>query len=158
MVNVANSAPRESVRNVSPDQYGFSGIPAGWFRQIDSSGNPTTEGILDDEQLISPRTRYDIYLRRNRAIMYVNGEQRLCNDFGGVPLTMAEAAVGFGQVLYHSAAERLEFGQSFNDRTGQRYYLENTPFVDTRSWDNVGYDERVAAPADFDASYCYAHQ
>lgn len=158
MVNVANSAPRESVRNVSPDQYGHSGIPAGWFRQIDSSLNPIADPMLDDQMLISPRTRYDVYLRRNRAVMYVNGEQRLCNDFAGVPLTMAEGAVGFGQVLYHSAAERLELPQSFNDRTGQRYYMENAAFIDHRNWDNLGYDEGVAVPSDFDATRCYPHQ
>jgi hypothetical protein len=59
--------------------------------------------------------------------MYVNGEQRLCNDFPTVALTMAEGALGFGQVLYHSAAEREEFRAPYWDRTGQRYYLEIHP-------------------------------
>ena len=105
--------------------------------------------------LLAPRTAYDIYIRRDRVIMYVNGEQRLCNDFPSVALTMAEGALGYGQVLYHSSAERLEFSRGYNDRTGQLYYLSNTPFVDVRTWDNVGYQEGVGSPADFDDSVCY---
>ena len=68
---------------------------------------------------------------------------------------MAEAAVGFGQVLYHSAAERVEFFRDYNDRTGQQYYIDNGAFIDERTWDNMGYDELQAAPADFDESLCF---
>ena len=88
-------------------------------------------------------------------MLFVNGQQRLCNDFAKYPLTMAEAAVAFGQVLYHSAAERLEFSRSFNLRTGQRYYLENAPYADEREWDNLGFEENVTAPANFDPSPCF---
>ena len=71
--------------------------------------------------------------------MYVNGEQRICNNLGTAgKLTMAEGALGFGQVLYHSAAERQEFNASYWDRRGQRFYIENSPFIDERDWDNVG--------------------
>ena len=28
-----------------------------------------------------PRTKYDLYIRNNRIVMYVNGQARLCNDF-----------------------------------------------------------------------------
>ena len=89
--------------------------------------------------------------------MYVNGEQRICNDFPTAKLTMAEAALGFGQVLYHSAAERNEFGRSYFLRTGQKYYLQNTPYIDERTWDNIGYDEHVTSPEHFDATQCYVH-
>jgi hypothetical protein len=91
-------------------------------------------------------------------VMYVNGQQRLCNDFPSVKLSMAEAAVGFGQVLYHSAGERIEFFSESNLRTGQRYYLQNTPFIDARSWDNLGLQENVATPAVFDASVCHVYR
>ena len=103
------------------------------------------------------RTRFDVWIKRDRVFMYVNGKQRLCNDVPQSALTMAEGALAFGQVLYHSAAERLEFSRDYNDRTGQRYYLENAPYVDERDWDNVGYEAQVGAPSDFDPAPCYRH-
>ncbi|HEY0882751.1 MAG TPA: hypothetical protein VGD87_14520, partial [Archangium sp.] len=112
-------------------------------------------GILDDQLFVGVRTRFDAYLKRDRLILYVNGQQRLCNDFPGAALTMAEGAVAFGQVLYHTAAERLEFMRDYNDRSAQKYYLENAAYVDERDWDNVGYEALVGAPSDFDPAPCY---
>jgi hypothetical protein len=157
MVNTAGAPERDNVVNVSPNQYGNLDIaPASWFRQQDAAGGLVAP-ILDDQLLISPRTRFDFYIRRDRVVMYANGEQRLCNDLGPATLTMAEAALGFGQVLYHSTAERVEFAYDFNDRTGQRFYLENLPYVDVRSWDNVGYEEDAAPPASFDDTLCHVY-
>jgi hypothetical protein len=157
MVNLPGALGRNNVVNVSPPQYANPNIsPPGWFRMRDAGG-ALVAPILDDQMSIAPRTTYDLFIRRDRVILYVNGQQRLCNDFPSVKLTMAEGAVGFGQVLYHSAAERLEFSQSFNDRTGQRYYMTNTPYIDVRSWDEAGFAEHVAAPAGFDASVCYVY-
>lgn len=158
MVNLAGRPDRESVVNVSPDQYGDPNIsPPGWFRQQDAAGNLTAP-ILDDQMLVAPRARYDVYIRRDRVVLFVNGQQRLCNDLGPASLTMAEAAVGFGHVLYHSAGERTEFSFESNVRTGQRYYLQNTPFMDARSWDNIGLQENVAAPPTFDPGVCYGYK
>jgi hypothetical protein len=156
MVNKSGNLGRSSVVNVSPAQYADATIgPPSWFRTEDASGKLTGK-ILDDQQLIAPRTRFDVYIRRNRVVMYVNGEQRICNELGtSGKLTMAEGALGFGQVFYHSAAERLEFSRDYWDRRGQRYYIENSPFIDERDWDNVGYDEHVALPSGFDASPCF---
>ncbi len=156
MVNKSGNLGRSSVVNVSPSQYGNVNIgPPSWFRTQGASGTLTGK-ILDDQQLIAPRTRFDVYIRRDRVVMYVNGEQRICNELGtSGKLTMAEGALGFGQVFYHSAAERIEFNASYWDRRGQRYYIENSPFVDERDWDNVGYDEHVALPSGFDASPCF---
>lgn len=156
MVNRAAAAgTRDNVVDVSPDQYGgaTAGAAPSWYRQ--ESGAQLTAPILDDQMLVAPNTRFDFYLQRARVVMFVNGQQRLCNDFPNAALTMAEGALGFGQILYHSAAERIELQQSFNDRTGQVYYLSNSPFVDERRWDNLGYDENAPAPAAFDASQCY---
>jgi hypothetical protein len=156
MVNQADRPPRDNVVNVSPDQFGNPAISApSWFRQ--QVNGQLGQNMLDEEQE-SRGTTFDVYIKRDRVILYVNGQQRLCNDFPSTPLTMAEAAVGFGQVLYHSAAERLEFSESFNDRTAQLYYLTNTPYLDERTWDDIGYDERVQAPQGFDPSTCYVHQ
>ncbi len=154
MVNKANAADRESVVNVSPPQYPASSAPPGWYRQQDGAGKLIAP-ILDDQLRESPRARFDVYIRRDRLVFFVNGNQRLCNDFSSTPLTMAEGAVAFGQVLYHSAAERLEFSRSYNDRTGQRYYLENAPYADERDWDNLGFEENVGVPTNFDEGSCY---
>jgi hypothetical protein len=156
MVNRANMPVRDSVVNVSPPMYPPAIDKPGWYRQRDGAGNLVAP-ILDDRLLIAPSTRYDLYIRRDRVVMYVGGEQRLCNDFPSAALTMAEGALGFGQVFYHSAAERQEFSAPYWLRTGQRYYLENTPFIDVRAWDNLGYAAHVAAPPGFSASSCYVH-
>ncbi|MFO0756272.1 MAG: hypothetical protein U0359_07255 [Byssovorax sp.] len=156
MVNLPDKAIRESVVNVSPPMYPPGLLAAGWYRQRDGQGQLVAP-ILDDQMLIAPSTHYDVFIRRDRVVLFVEGEQRLCNDFPSVALTMAEGALGFGQVLYHSAAERGEFSAPYWDRTGQRYYLEDTPFIDARAWDNLGYAEHVAAPPSFDASSCYVY-
>ncbi len=156
MVNLADKAIRDSVVNVSPPMYPDALGKPGWYRQRDGAGKLTAP-MLDDQLLIAPAAHFDVYVRRDRVIVLVNGEQRLCNDFPSVPLTMAEGALGFGHVLYHSAAEREEFSAPYWLRTGQRYYLTNTPFIDARSWDTLGYAEHVAAPPGFDASACYVH-
>lgn len=158
MVNRPGKLGRDNVVNVSPDQYHDPNTAApSWFRQQKGSG-PLLAPMLDDQLLLAPATRYDLYVRRDRVILYVNGEQRLCNDFPGVKLSMAEAALGFGQVLYHSTAERGEFSVDYFDRTGQRYFLQNTPYIDARSWDNLGYSEGVGAPGNFVEADCYVHR
>lgn len=156
MVNLAGAPEHENVVNVSPPMYPEDIGKPSWYRQRDAEGNLVAP-MLDDQMLIAPSARYDFYIRRDRVVMYVEGEQRLCNDFPQVPLTMAEGALGFGQVLYHSSAERIEFHAKYWDRTGQRYYLENTPFIDARAWDDVGYTEHVPAPPGFDDTRCYVH-
>ena len=160
MLNRANAAPRASVVNVSPDQYRSHGRPGqptpSWYLQQDAAdtlGAP----ILDDQMLLSPRSRYDVYISRSRIIVYINGSQRLCNDFPSLPLTMSEGILGFGQVLYHSAAERSEFISPTDDRSGQVYFRKNTPYADVRTWDGVGFQEAVVAPADFDVSRCFVY-
>jgi hypothetical protein len=155
MVNKSGNLGLSNVVNTSPMQYPSVSVgPPSWFRTQDAKGNLVGK-ILDDQQLMAPRTRFDVFVRRDRVVLYVNGEQRICNELGlKGKLTMAEGALGFGQVYYHSAAERDEFNRNYWDRRGQRYYLENSPFVDVRSWDNVGYDEHVGLPNGFDASVC----
>ncbi|MFO0596801.1 MAG: hypothetical protein U0228_15920 [Myxococcaceae bacterium] len=154
MVNTAGAPMRKSVVNLSPAQYPDYAAAPSWFMTQDAQGNEL-EGILDGNLNIAPRTRFDAWIKRDRMVLYVNGNQRLCNDFPNHALTMNEAAVTFGQVLYHTAAERLEFSRDYDDRTGQRYYLEVSPYVDERDWDNMGFESNVGAPSDFDPSVCF---
>jgi hypothetical protein len=145
----------QSAVNVSPQQLN-DGFPAAWYREMDA-GEVTDIGILDALLRPSPRVRFDFFVSRNRVVMYVDGEQRLCNDLGPVELTMAETAVGFNTALYHSSAEHGELLVDFADRSGQRYYLENTIFAEPHTWDNVGFEENVGLPASFTDANCYTH-
>jgi hypothetical protein len=143
--------------NVSPLQLDNPADEVAWFYQVDANGNPVAP-ILDDQQLVAPRTKYDLYIRNNRIIMYVNGQARLCNDFTTptTTLNIADAAVGFHQVLYHSSAE---FTERFvdPDRGAAYYYRYNSPWIDRRSWANIGFEENVAPPADFNPASCFVH-
>ncbi len=156
MMNAPGNLGRDNVINPDPPQFDPNIGPASWFRQIDKNGNPIAP-ILDDQQLIAPRTRYDVYLKRDQVIMLVNGQQRLCNSFVNAPLSMAEAAVGFGQVFYHSSAEREELlTEDYWVETGKRYIIQDSPYLDVRTYDNVGFTEYVAAPDGFDPTVCHA--
>jgi hypothetical protein len=143
--------------NVSPLQLDNPASEVAWFFQVDANGNPIAP-ILDDQQLASPRTKYDLYIRNNRIIMYVNGQARLCNDFTTptTTLNIADAAVGFHDVLYHSSAEFAERWVD-PDRGGAYHYRYNSPWIDKRTWDNIGFEENVAAPGDFNPATCYVH-
>jgi hypothetical protein len=144
--------------NVSPLQLDNPAGQIAWYYQVDSNGNPVAP-LLDDQQLVSPRTKYDLYIRNNRIIMYVNGQARLCNDFTTPTSTLniADAAVGFHDVLYHSSGE---FTERFvdPDRGAAYYYRYNSPWIDKRTWDNIGFEENVAAPpSDFNPATCFVH-
>ncbi len=143
--------------NVSPLQLDNPASEVAWFYRVDATGNPVAP-ILDDQQLVAPRTKYDLYIRNNRLIMYVNGQARLCNDFTTPTTTLkiADAAVGFHQVLYHSSGEFVERFVD-PDRGAAYHYRYNSPWADRREWDNIGFEENVAAPSDFDSRICYAH-
>jgi len=144
--------------NVSPNQLDNPADEQAWFFQVDGNGNPT-KGILDDQQLASPRTKYDLYIRNNRIIMYVNGQARMCNDFTTptTTLNIADAALGFHQILYHSSGEFAErLGDP--DRGAAYHYRYNSPWLDQRSWDNIGFEENVNAPSDFNANTCFVHR
>jgi hypothetical protein len=44
------------------------------------------------------------------------------------------------------------------DRGGAYHYHYNTPWLDQRTWDNVGFEENVSAPGDFDPRTCFEHK
>jgi hypothetical protein len=143
--------------NVSPLQLDNPAGEIAWFYKVNAQGNPIAP-ILDDQQLVSPRTKYDLYVRNNRIIMYVNGQPTLCNDFTTptTTLNIADAAVGFHQVLYHSSGEFVERFVD-PDRGGAYHYRYNSPWIDQRTWDNMGFEENVSAPGSFDPATCFEH-
>jgi hypothetical protein len=92
------------------------------------------------------------------VVIYVEGEQRICQNLDPADITMAEGALGFWHVLYHTSAEFQEIRNgdpTAVPQTGQHQIMHNTPFADQRSYDNVGFREDIALPADFDPKRCY---
>jgi hypothetical protein len=131
---------------------GQSIVQVGDFhREVDAAGN-AVDHLMDDRIKATVRTRFDVYVRRDRVVVYIEGKQKVCADFAATPLDMAEAAVAFGNVFYHSASDRYDL--TIRGYDAQHNYLDNLPFVDTRSWDNVGFDEHSATPADFQEGRC----
>ena len=87
------------------------------------------------------RVRFDVFIRRDRVVMYVEGQQRLCQNLDPTSMTMAEGALGFWHILYHTSAEFDEIragSQTDDPQTGQHHVMHNTPFADMRTYDNVG--------------------
>ncbi|HKY38905.1 MAG TPA: hypothetical protein VJN18_23360 [Polyangiaceae bacterium] len=134
--------------------------PRRWLRQMDASGK-LIGPWLDDQLHVWQRARFDVFVRRDRVVIYVEGKQRICQELTDQPLTMAEGALGLFHVLYHSSAEFTEMRRnavSDNPQTGQHHLLHNTPFADHRSFDNVGFREDVALPDNFDPTNCFAQK
>jgi hypothetical protein len=144
--------------NVSPDQYKNGWISPSWFRMMDGAGN-LVGPMLDNDNLYHVTTRFDLYVRKGRVVLYADGQQKLCNDFAPSLTSMSEAMVGFGQVLYHTSAEQSELGlmPDANDDTypRMRHVYQNLKYFDRRDWDNLGFDDGVGAPQGFDESACY---
>jgi hypothetical protein len=70
---------------------------------------------------------------------------------------MAEGAIGFWHILYHTSAEFMELRDGSlgaNPHTGQHHIMHNVPFADQRTYDNMGFRENVALPDDFDEARC----
>ena len=130
--------------------------PRMYVRQVNDQGQPS--GMLLDDRLYPwLRTRFDVYVRRDQVIVYVEGQQRVCANFASSALTMSDVALGFWNVLYHTSAEFTETRQNgATDRpaTGQHHIMWNTPFANDLIWDNVGFQENMAAPSDFDPARC----
>lgn len=149
--------PGNTVLNMSPIQYpggGDAELYGGWFRQWNERKR-ISGVLLDDEMYIEQRTRIDVYFNRERMVFFANDIQKFCNDYPSQRLTMAEAAIGIGHVLYHSTAERLGFKREDWIRTAQHYYWHNTPFLDHRTFDNFGVREGVELPEGFAEGQCY---
>ena len=145
-----------SVQILDPSQI-WGDSPSGqgqWVRTWDALHN-INGPLFDDQLYVAQKATFDVYVNRTQVVMYINGVQKMCDKFPNQKLTMAEAAVGLGQVFYHSSAERTELMSAQWIKTGQNYYLHNTPFVDVRSFDNLGIQEAAPLPAGFDPARCY---
>jgi hypothetical protein len=126
-----------------------------FHRELDENGK-AIDVMLDDRLFPAVRTRFDLYIRRNRLIVYAAGKQKACTDFPSTPLTMAEGALAYGGVLYHATADHYDL--EAHKATAQYHYFSNIPWMDQRQWDNMGYDERVGPPSNFNEARCKAYK
>lgn len=109
----------------------------------------------------APLTHFDVFVRPDRVIFYVNGRQAWCGDLSDRPLTMKYGLIAYGNVLYHSSAEITTnyLGQTQDTEAvgGSTHYVMNTPWADTRIWDAVGHSEKIDIPTqfNFDPGACF---
>lgn len=116
----------------------------------------------------APLTHFDVFVRPDRVIFYVNGRQAWCADLSDRKLQMKYGLIAYGNVLYHSSAETGEgylssfggSGPSFGAVGGGTHYIMNTPWADTRVWDAVGHSEKISIPSQmsFDPATCFKPQ
>lgn len=162
VINPAVSAPRSyealrgAVVNVSPSMLEDedASLYGTWLRQWDAT-KKITGVLLDDQLYVEQRVVFDVYFNRKRIVLFAGGVQKLCNDYTRHRLTMAEAALGVGHVLYHSSAEREDLMREDWLTTGQFHYLHNLSMLDQRSFDNYGVREGVQLPSSFVEGQCY---
>jgi hypothetical protein len=132
----------------------------GMFWRLNASRNPSGPMFEPFDQQ-APLTHFDVFVRRNRVILYINGRQAFCSDLSDRPLTMNYAHIAYGDVLYHSSAENVTNyvgSEQFQGAVGGSFhYIMNTPWADTRIWDAVGHSERINIPSQFtfDAGACF---
>ena len=117
--------------------------------------------ILEPGDQQNPLTHFDIFVRKDRMLLFVNGRQAVCWDLAATPLTMKYGLPMYGSVLYHSDAEYGEWYRPeslySNDANGLFHYMMNTPAADVRSWDAVGQSEKIEIPSlfNFEAATCF---
>jgi hypothetical protein len=132
----------------------------GMFWRLNASRNPTGPMFEPFDQQ-APLTHFDVFVRRDRIIFYVNGRQAFCSDLSDRPLTMNFGHIIYGDVLYHSSAETTANyvgSEEFQGAVGGSFNtVMNTPWSNTRIWDAVGHSERINIPTQysFDAGACF---
>jgi hypothetical protein len=114
-----------------------------------------------------PLTHYDIFTRKDRVVIFINGRQGVCINLASRPLTMNYGLMIYGQVLYHSDAEygenyvpEIPASNPYQTPQGSFHLSMNTAAADSRAWDAVGHTEKIGIPPPFvfDASLCTVPQ
>ena len=121
-----------------------------------------TQPMFEPFDQLAPLTHYDVFVRPDRVIFYVNGRQSFCADLTDRPLQMKYGMIVYGSLLYHTTAEIETDYVVFPSASapavgGSTHYVMNTPWSDTRAWDSVGHADFIAIPTQltFDASTCF---
>jgi hypothetical protein len=159
-----------------------SNIPAGatpGFRYVLDKNQDMTGDVVEPFDQVAPLTHYDLFIRPNRLVVFVNGRQAFCVDMTSRPLTMQYGLVVYGDLLYHSAREQADMSpqtglsngaQSSDSLEGNTddytfegsslyHVILNQPITSTRAWDAIGQADNIDIPsqfATFDPSSCVA--
>lgn len=141
------------------DQHVLNGQDTLGFRfKVDAAGNRVGP-MLDPYDQVAPLTQYDVFVRPNRMVVYVNQRFGFCVDLSGRPLTMQYAMLAYGDLIYHSSVEWQELSDSASNENAQLYQAQlNAPIATSRIWDTIGHSDRVDLPASFeafDAARCF---
>jgi PKD repeat protein len=159
-----------------------SSIPAGanpGFRYVLDKNQKIIGGVVEPFDQVAPLTHYDLFIRPNRLVVFVNGRQAFCVDMSKRPLAMQYGMIVYGDLLYHSALEQanmspqsgLANGASSSDSLegatynytfeGSALYqvILNQPITSTRAWDAIGQADNIDIPpqfSTFDPAACLA--
>jgi hypothetical protein len=126
----------------------------GWTYRIDSNKNYAGP-MMEPFDQYAPLTHFDLFVRSDRVVVFINGRQALCANMTARPLTMKYGLITYGNALYHTAAETEEAEVT---KSADYHYRLNEPIADTRVWDAVGHSQLIDIPTNifttFDASQC----
>jgi hypothetical protein len=138
--------------NDASDKVVLNGQPTLGFRfRVDAAGNRIGPMIEPHDQL-SPLVQYDIFVRPDRLVVFIDGRQGFCVDMSEVPLTMKSAMIGYGDLIYHSSVEYQEVSDGATNKDSQLYQLlMNTPIASSRVWDGISHSDQIDLPAGFGA-------
>jgi hypothetical protein len=147
--------------SVNPDQ-SINFAQYGMLWRLNAAKQPTRPMFepFDQDGVL---THYDVFVRPDRLVFYINGRQAFCADLSAHPLTMAYGVPIYGNVLYHSTADILTNyvgleGAANNAVGGSFQYVMNTPWTTTGVWDAIGQSEMIDIPPQFafDSGACFA--
>jgi hypothetical protein len=130
--------------------------------RLDAAGNYAGP-LLEPFDQQQPLAHYDVFTRKDRVVVFINGRQGFCINLTQRPLTMNYGLIVYGQVLYHTDAEIGEYylptrpiDKPYQPPYGSFHLSMNTVAADSRAWDAVGHAEGLEIPAifNFDPSLC----
>jgi hypothetical protein len=105
----------------------------GFRYKTDNKGNYLAP-LIEPWDQAQPLTHFDVFLRRDRLVVFINGRQGFCVDMSSHPLTMNYGMVSYGDLIYHSA---LEWQEVSNVNAALYQHQLNAPIASSRVWDAI---------------------
>lgn len=123
----------------------FDWLPNGGApQQVGSFGRSLwnyTPVLNDTQTSLDFRHRFDAYLSATHVKLLEEGKVLIDQDLPQ-PLAFKKLRLYFISQLYHSALMLQELQQDFSYET---YWIDRTPYIDERHWDNMGFEVLPAA-------------
>ncbi len=152
------------VINLKPANMGdFDSNPPdhGMLWRLDAARRPTMPMFepFDQDGVL---THYDVFVKPDRMVLFINGRQAFCSDMSDQPLAMNYGFPAYGSVLYHSTADvptSYVGVENYAGAAGGSFqYVMNTPWTTTTTWDAIGQSEMIDMPPQFttyDPAACF---